>query len=312
MTPTYAVIDIGTLKVKTVIASVTPTIELTTLYSSNTLTCFGCEVDTNNGYVLEKNLIKTIDELKRIKKLFKEYKVTTFKVISTHALRRAKNKKEIIQRFNKELGFEIENISQQQEAELFFRAVMETFPAPKEYAIVDIGGGSVQILLGNAKNLKRTHLMQTGSAYLHENFTHNSQLPSSFTKIEDIEIMKEYILQQMIALQANTQEIPIIYGSSNIIDLMKALNIPLDKHEHSSAHPYKTYADHLEVFMKKILPLTYEQREKQYKFQKGYMWGVDKAFLNIITIADYFKSPYIIPSNANIAQGVIFSLLENQ
>lgn len=43
MTNTYAVIDIGTLKVKTLIAEVSKNGNLTEKYSSNTLTCFGCE-----------------------------------------------------------------------------------------------------------------------------------------------------------------------------------------------------------------------------------------------------------------------------
>ena len=150
-----SVVDIGTLKVKFLIASATPTGELMELYSSNTLTCFGCEMDKNKGDVLEANLIKTINELKRCKELLKKYNVEKFKVVSTHAMRRAKNKDEIIRRIKKEVGFSVENISQEQEAELFFRAVIRDFPnSLRERAVLDIGGGSVQVLIGNSEKLK--------------------------------------------------------------------------------------------------------------------------------------------------------------
>ena len=304
---TYAVIDIGTLKVKFLIASLDPNGEIVEKYKSSTLTCFGCDIDSNNGFVYERNIIKTIEELKRCKRLLAKYQVVKTKVVSTHAMRRAENREEIMRRIKKEVGFEIENISQEKEAELFFNAAIQDFPRERDYAVLDIGGGSVQILLGNASKLKRTHMMQSGAQYLHDNFTTGSGNKLSFTKEEDIEVMKQHILEQLMPFEKEAQ-IPIIYGSTNIIDLMKFVKLPLEEHNDSSAHPYKTYAKHLEEFIQKMLPLNYSEREKMYEFEKGYMWGIDKAFLNVITIAEHFDSPYIVPTNANVAKGIVYSL----
>lgn len=304
----YAVIDIGTLKVKLLIASFNDGV-LTEKYSSNTLTCFGCDMDKNGGYVQDANIVKTINELKRCKKMLKRYGVTKYRVVSTHAMRRAKNKDEIIKRIKKEVGFNVENISQEKEAELFFRAVLRDFPTEREYAVLDMGGGSVQVLVGSQNNLKGIHLMQTGAQYLHDNFTKDSGNPKSKTTLEDIERMKEYILKQLLPLKKLT-DLPIIYGSSNIIDLMKFIGMPLEAHEGSKNHPYKTYSKHLEKFIQKMLPLPYYKREELYDFQYGYMWGVDKAFLNVVTITEHFTSPYIIPSNENIAKGFIYEMRE--
>ena len=150
-------------------------------------------------------------------------------------------------------------------------------------------------------------MMATGAQYLHDNFTKNSSLPESFTTKTDLEKMKNYIVKELLPLKKDLG-LPIVYGSSNIIDLMKTIGLKLDPHEKSKSHPYKTYARHLETFIQKMLPLNYDQRESLFPFQKGYMWGVDKAFLNITTISDHIRSPYIIPSNANIAQGFIYSM----
>lgn len=308
---TYAVVDIGSVKVKTLIASVSPTGILEQKYFSNVLTCFGCEMDLNDGYVRPQYIERTIDELRRVKKIIDDYGVTKFKVVSTHAMRRAKNKDEIKKRIQKELGVEVEDISHQKEAELFFEAVMKTFNTDKDYAIVDMGGGSAQILIGNSKGLKKIHMMQTGSEYLHTNFTTYCENPKSKTTADNHRRMKEYILNQLSPLQTGGK-FPLIYGSSNIIDLFKFLSIPLEQYSASAAHPYKTSAQYLKDFIERILPLSYEEREKLYPFQKGYMYGVDKAFLNITTIANYLQSPYIVPSNANIAQGIIYSMQTNE
>ena len=303
----YAVIDIGTLKVKFLIATPLPSGEMKEVYFSNTLTCFGCDMDKNNGNVKEEFLQRTIDELLRCKQLLEEHDAVRFRVVSTHALRRAKNKEAIVEQIRKEVGFDVENISQEQEGELFFRAVMEGFPSDREYAVMDIGGGSVQILVGNQERLRLSHLIQTGAQYLHDNFTSDPSREESFTTEEDLERMRKYILEQFLPLERMT-DIPIVYGSTCIIDLMKAIGVPLEDHPESFTHPYKTYAHHLEGFTQKILPLSYGERERRFPFQKGYMWGIDKAFLNISIATERFASPYIIPSNANVAQGIILSM----
>lgn len=308
MNARYCVVDIGTLKVKAIIASVTVGGGLDVLFSSNTLTCFGCEIEANGGNVKEEYCVRTIAELKRIKGLMEQYDVAEHKVVSTHAMRKAKNRDEIIERIKREVGFEVENISQEQEAEFFFHAAMRGFTSHKEYAIVDVGGGSVQVLIGTPHSLTQSHMMHTGAQFLHDNFTQNPNEPASFTTPQDIERMKELILEQITPLKTE-KKMPIVYGSSMIIDIMKNLGMYLEEHKDSTTHPYQTYKDYLDEFVSRLLPLSYEQREKAYEAgQKGYIWGVDKAFLNIVTIAEYLESPYIIPSNANIAQGIVYSM----
>lgn len=303
----YAVIDIGTLKVKFLIAEISSSNELEELHFSNTLTCFGCGLDENEGNVKEENLEKTVEELLKCKEKILEFDVVETRVVSTHALRRARNKEMVTKRIYEKTGFRVENISQEEEANLFFRGVIQDFTSDQRYAVVDMGGGSVQILIGNKDGLEKTHLMQTGSAYLHENFTNDFDSEESFTTEEDLERMRKYILEQLLPLKG-IGDIPIIYGSSNIIDLMKTIGLPLDENPDSHTHPYRTYARYLEEFIQKVLPLNYREREEKYPFQWGYMWGVDKAFLNIITMAEHFPSSYIIPSNSNLSRGIIYEL----
>lgn len=310
MAKNYAVIDIGTLKVKLLIASVSSQGVIINKYSSNTLTCFGVDIDKNRGKVQQKYLNRTVAELKRCKKVLDTMNVFKAKIVSTHAMRKAKNKDQILKTIKGKTEFDVEIISQEEEAKLFFNAVMKDFTkSMREYAVLDMGGGSVQVLIGNKDKLQKAHLMQTGAQYLHDNFTKNPHFPGSVTTQKDIEKMKDYILKQLLPLE-KMKDVPIIYGSSNIIDLMKAIRIPLIPHEDSKTHPYKTYSKYLREFIKKVLPMSYEQREKTFEFQKGYMWGIDKAFLNVVTISRHFNSPHVIPSNANIARGIIYSMIE--
>jgi exopolyphosphatase/guanosine-5'-triphosphate,3'-diphosphate pyrophosphatase len=305
---TYAVIDIGTLKVKFLIASLHHDSSLDKRYTSNTLTCFGC--DMINDKVREDYLERTIVELNRCKDKLAEFNVTECRVVSTHAMRRAVNRSYVMGRMFNETGFVVENISSQDEANLFFNAALRDFPIGKRYALVDVGGGSIQVIVGRrGQHPEQTHLLPIGSATLHEIFTKNPQDENSFNTHGDIERMKDYILEQLVGV-GTAKNVPLIYGSSNVIDLMRSIGLRLDPHDDSSSHPYKTYASSLKRFVDEVLPLTFAERENLYQFQKGYMWGIDKAFLNIGILAERLGSPYIIPSNSNVAEGLLYSMVK--
>jgi len=131
-------------------------------------------------------------------------------------MRRAKNRKEVIERIRQETGFKVESLTSEEEGELFFRAALRDFPAEQSYALVDMGGGSVQVLIGRRGQLEEMHLLPIGSATLHEKFTRDSQLETSFNTPEDIERMKSYILEQLMPIP-RSKGIPIIYGSTNVV-----------------------------------------------------------------------------------------------
>ncbi len=303
----FAVIDIGTLKVKFLVAEFYSDGTYQEIYKSNTLTCFGCEMQENGGLITDKNLNDTIIELNRCKQIIQELKVDDFRVVSTHAMRKANNREEVIQKIKAQTGFRVDNISQDQEAELFFNAVLRDFPKNNKYAIADIGGGSVQILIGTPDHLIEKYLLPIGAQYLHETFTSNPHNELSVTTTADIDRIKDHIVSQLLPI-ATTQNTPLIYGSTNIIDLCKAIGIKLDQHADSTAHPYQTYATYFDEFVNKVLALTYKTREEKYPFQYGYMWGIDKAFTVITQISKHLNSPYIIPSNANISQAILYSM----
>ena len=69
MNNAYAVIDIGTLKVKLQVVEREPSGNLKTIYQSNNLTCLGCHMNENNNFPKKENLQKTINELVRCKEV---------------------------------------------------------------------------------------------------------------------------------------------------------------------------------------------------------------------------------------------------
>lgn len=304
------VIDIGTLKVKFLVEELVANGSLKTKYQSNNLTCLGVRMHENDNRPKPEYLKSTLDELKRCKEILKKENVKKVRVISTHALREMGGVgQEIASQIKKKVGLKVEIISQKEEAELFFNAVIRDFETEEDFTVVDVGGGSVQLSIGNKNKLKETYLLKMGAQYLQDIFSPR-HTGNDFPKRSEIRKMEKYILEQLAPVPKRIKT-PLIYGSSCIIDLFKTLGLTLEPYQESSSHPYKAKIEEMAAFLKKIIPIPYDKREKIYRFsQKDYMWGIDKAFLNVINICKTVESPFVIPSNANINLGLIFSLLK--
>lgn len=307
-----AVIDIGTLKVKFLLGDVGSKGNFETLHQSNTLTCLGVRMHENNNRPLQKHLNDTLEELRKCKSIIDKEKVKKVKVVSTHALREmGAVGKEVAATIMKSVGVDVEIISQDEEANLFFNAVMRDFKTTKDFTVVDVGGGSVQILVGNKKGLKHKFLLKTGAQYLFDRFSPRHTGSDNPTR-KEIRAMQQYIMRQLAPIPENIKT-PVIYGSSCIIDVFKKIGIKMDKYYLSKSHPYRVDVSEIERFMDNIIEVPYDKREKIYKFkQKYYMWGIEKAMLNIVNICKKEKAPFVVPSNANINNGLVLSLLDNK
>ncbi|MBI4099409.1 hypothetical protein HY440_00205 [Candidatus Microgenomates bacterium] len=305
----FGVIDVGTLKVKLQIVEVGSTGKLKTIYASSEMTFLGHQVDQNGGRPRPENLKKTIVELARCKKVMDKEAVSKVRAVSTHALREmGAVGREIAAKIKKETGLTVEIISAQEEAELFYKAVLADFKTNKDFTIVDVGGGSVQVLIGNKKKLKKSFLFKSGTITLWDKFTPKHTGMDAPNR-EEIRMMKDYILAQLQPVPGKIKT-PIIYGSSCVIDLFKGIRVKMKPFSGSLSHPYKTDLTDLEKFLDQVWAVPYDVREERYVSPTPqYMWGIDRAFLNVVELAKKVGAPYVIPSNANINQGLILSML---
>ncbi|MFA6007927.1 MAG: hypothetical protein WC784_04790 [Candidatus Shapirobacteria bacterium] len=301
------VIDIGTLKVKMLLGEWRGE-EFKEIYQSNALSCLGVRMNENNNRPFEENIKKLIEILKECKRVIKENKVKKVRVVSTHALREmGEEGQKIANRIKKECGLKVEIISQEEEANLFFKGVMQDFDDEQDFTIVDVGGGSVQVLIGNKKELKNMYLFKTGAQYLMDVYT-SKQGGEDHPEWEEMEKMKDFVKSKLSVLPKGLRT-PVIYGSSCILDVFKELNLEMEEYCGSKSHTAKCKIEMLKSFYEEIVPIPYRERDKRYlPNREYYMWGLDKALVNILTICEIVDSPFVIPSNANINLGLIASL----
>lgn len=101
--------------------------------------------------------------------------------VGTEALRRAPNGGDFLGPAAEILGVPIEVIDGQREAALTFRAVVESFPEARQgdLAVVDIGGGSTEVVLARDGRSGWARSLPLGSVRLTEQHVHSDPIAAS-------------------------------------------------------------------------------------------------------------------------------------
>lgn len=84
--------------------------------------------------------------------------------VATQTLREANNRDEFLNQASKLLGFRIETISGDEEARLIYQGVVQALPAAHERRlIIDIGGRSTELIVGNGSRIQQMASYPVGS-----------------------------------------------------------------------------------------------------------------------------------------------------
>ena len=106
---------------------------------------------------------RALSALKRFSERLAGMPREAVRVVGTNALRVAKNATPFLQRAQTALGFPIEVIPGREEARLIYLGVVHSLPlASHNRLVVDIGGGSTELIIGNKLKPKATESLYMG------------------------------------------------------------------------------------------------------------------------------------------------------
>ena len=149
-----ASIDIGTNTVLLLIAEVDETsFEITPLLNEYKMPRIGRGLKLNEN-IAEDRIDKLFTVLSEYKSIISNYNVDIVLVTATNALRIAANSAEIVERIKKQLSWNVNIISGKTEAEFAFLGAVPVSARNKSVLVIDIGGGSTELILGKENNMK--------------------------------------------------------------------------------------------------------------------------------------------------------------
>ncbi len=119
-----------------------------------------------NGYLLESAAQRGLDCLGRFARRLQGFEAVQVRAVATQTLREARNRDAFLVRAEDALGFAIEVVSGREEARLIFAGVSFLQPGSAPRLVIDIGGRSTEMIVGQARVPRTVESFKTGSVSL--------------------------------------------------------------------------------------------------------------------------------------------------
>jgi exopolyphosphatase/guanosine-5'-triphosphate,3'-diphosphate pyrophosphatase len=165
-----AAIDIGTNSIRCIIAEATKEGSFKILDDEKATVRLG-ERLAITGVISDEASTRALEVIQRFQKLISGLNVEAVEAVATSAVRNATNGTALAARLSEELGHEIRVISGEEEAELTSTSALANFDMyGKRYAMVDIGGGSIEIVTAYGNHVEEFYSLDLGAVVMTDRF----------------------------------------------------------------------------------------------------------------------------------------------
>jgi exopolyphosphatase/guanosine-5'-triphosphate,3'-diphosphate pyrophosphatase len=145
------------------------------------------------GKIAAEKVAEIAEAVGTQRRLAEELGAEAIKTVATAAIREAKNQGKVVEEIEREAGVEVQVLSEEEEGRFAFIGATKTLghPVDGEIAVVDVGGGSSEVILGTVpEGVRKVHSFPIGSGSLADQFL--SDDPPSAAELREV---REHIAQ---------------------------------------------------------------------------------------------------------------------
>lgn len=163
----------------------------------------------NKNIISDDGFTRGLDTLRRFKSIIDEHGVRKTLAFGTSAVRNASNGKHFIDTIRTTIGFDARIIDGNEEADYIYRGVRAALDLGKETSlIVDIGGGSVEVIFGNHERLLWKRSFEIGGQRLLEEFQKTDPID-----VNDVLKLEQFLKEKLRPLADQLQH----YNPSTLV-----------------------------------------------------------------------------------------------
>ncbi|MBR2967493.1 MAG: Ppx/GppA family phosphatase [Clostridia bacterium] len=185
-----AIIDLGSNSVRLVLANIMSGGYFVVFDELKETVRLGQDME-RDGFLKPARVAQAVKTLKMFRKLCDSYNIDKVYAVASSSFRRAKNQKSFIEEINSVCGFKFRVLSEEEEAMDIYCGVINSLDVPKG-VIVDIDGGSMQIIQYNRRNVLNRECLPFGSITLSDLFVGQNYSPEQQNKMIEL-----YVLDQL-------------------------------------------------------------------------------------------------------------------
>ncbi|MDS3861980.1 Ppx/GppA phosphatase family protein [Thermosynechococcaceae cyanobacterium BACA0444] len=258
-----AAIDVGTNSIHMVVVDINPTLPSFKIIAAQKDTVRLGERCEQTGQLTPAAMERALGSLRRCRELADSLRAEAVIGVATSAVREAPNGLEFLQQVRDETGLEIALISGVEEARRIYLGVLSGLEFQGQpHVIVDIGGGSTELILGDGHEPRYLSSTKVGAVRLTDMFVQSDPISE-----RDFERLRGYVRGMLdrateeLRSHLRPGEVPKLVGTSGTIESLMNLHVwQTLGHAPPSLQGYTLTQADLKGLIQKLRSLNYPQR----------------------------------------------------
>jgi exopolyphosphatase / guanosine-5'-triphosphate,3'-diphosphate pyrophosphatase len=314
-----AAVDVGTNSTRLLVADVEGGRVVAEHAREMIITRLGKGVD-RTGRFDPAALRRTLDVLAGYEATCRRLGVSRRRVVATSATRDAGNRRELLDGVRALLGVDAEVLSGGAEAATAYRGATHDLPGEERTLVVDIGGGSTELILGtrrgpgNPKGVPRSIgtpeamvSLDLGCVRLHERHLHTD--PPTADEVAALQADAAARLA-MVTETLDPASAERVVGVAGTITTVTAIGLGLDAYDPRRIHRSALGAAEIAAVAGKLAAMTVAERAALPVMAKGREDVIAAGALLLDELVRTFGFPRVIASETDILDGVLLGLAE--
>lgn len=299
----FGAIDVGTNSIHLVMAEVSPEGDFRILGRDKEMVQLG-KGGFRDHVLTSRAITDGLAALQRFTKMARLKGVTRLKAFATSAVREAHNGGDFVNLARKEVDLELRIVSPEEEARLIYLAVRHAVPLGEgDNLIVDIGGGSVEIIVGNVHRPELLGSVKLGASRLAELF-----IQSDPPKESEIKALRRHIEKQLrpwVERIGPRRFVRLIGTSGTIRSIGGLLSPPTGRDGLDTAGHLHYTQDQLRELITRLSSARHEQRLKMPGMESRRVDMILPGVMLISAIMEAFKVDTLDHCDMGMREGII-------
>ena len=211
------------------------------------------------GIINDNTIERIISAIKEVQKKI-DFSSQCIKAVTTEALRRASNSKEVLTKIEKDTGISFEIISGEEEARLTLLAVQNRLKKlhhpSKSFVLVDIGGGSTELIFYYVdETISKS--FPIGIVTIAQSYENLENIESALP--QEMLLMQKYIAE----IYAKKGDIPSFVATAGTPTTIAAMKLGLNykMYDANKINGTLLQKEELDFYLQKLLSLPFKERE---------------------------------------------------
>ena len=257
-----AAIDIGTNSIHLLIAAIDPALHSFSVVLAEKATTRLGERDPETGDLTADAIERAFRTLRHCRDLAASHGVEQIVTAATSAVREAPNGRDFLLALQEQLDLDVDLVSGPEEARLIYLGVVSgmTFGETPHW-ILDIGGGSTELVLADGRDARALTSTRIGAVRLQREFCQQDPL-----SVQQRTFLQAYIQGALDPAVAKVKralksgECPVMVGTSGTAMALAALAAAEDPKPPLKLGGYRLSRERIDQLVERLLLLTPEQR----------------------------------------------------